>query len=61
MSGGREFLQLKAHLPFDVGYTNQRHLGVPAVVQQVKDWVLSLQQLGSLLRQRFNPQPGAVG
>ena len=36
-------------------------IGVPAVGQWVKDLVLSLQQFGSLLRQRFHPQPREVG
>ena len=31
------------------------------MVQWAKDLALSLQQLRSLLRQGFNPQPGAVG
>ena len=35
--------------------------GVPTVVQRVKDLALSLQQLGLLLKHRFDPQPGAVG
>ena len=35
--------------------------GVPTVVQQVKDPVLSLQQLGSLMRRGFDPRPGTVG
>ena len=34
---------------------------VTAVVQQVKDPVLSLQQLRLLLRQGFNPQTCTVG
>ena len=31
------------------------------MAQEVKDPALSLQQLGSLLRCGFNPQPGVVG
>jgi len=31
--------------------------GVPTVVKRVKDLELSLQQLGLLLRCRFNPSP----
>lgn len=38
-----------------------RNLGIPAGAEQVKDLVLSLQQLGPLQRLRFDPQPGAVG
>ena len=37
------------------------HYGVPTVAQWVKDLVLSLQWLRSLLRHRFDPQPGTVG
>ena len=36
-------------------------MGVPIVMQWVKELVFSLQLLGSLLRRRFNPQPSAVG
>ena len=35
--------------------------GVSAVAQQVKDLVLSLRQLGSLLRHKFDLHPGTVG
>ena len=41
--------------------TNKTLPGVPALVQWVKDQSLSLQQLRSMLRYGFNPQPGAVG
>lgn len=33
----------------------KRVLGVPAMARQVKDLALSLQQLGLLLRRRFDP------
>ena len=36
-------------------------LGVPTAVQRAKAPALSLCQLGSLLRRRFDPWPGAVG
>ena len=42
-------------------FHNKKCVGVPAVVQQVKDPMLSLQRLGALLTCRFNPWPGAVG
>ena len=38
-----------------------RIIGVPAVAQQVKDLMLSLQQFGSLLRHEFDPWPSIVG
>ena len=39
--------------------THQK-IGVPTVLQLVKDPVLSLQQLGLLLRHGFDPQAGRV-
>ena len=36
-------------------------IGVPTVVQWVKDLALSLGRLRSLLRYRFRLQPGTVG
>ena len=36
-------------------------VGVPALAQWVKDLMLSLQQLGFLWRQRFDPWPGSCG
>ena len=45
----------KEYLPKDL------QIGVPVVVQWIKDPALFLQQLGSLLRHGFNPWPGTVG
>ena len=39
----------------------KRASGVPSVAQWVKELVLSLQQLGSLRRNVYDPQPSAVG
>ena len=39
----------------------KNYIGVPAVAQWVKELVLSLQQLRSLLRYEFKPQLSEVG
>lgn len=41
-------------------FENQKLLGVPAVAQWAEDVVLSLQQLGSLLKLGFDPEPSTV-
>ena len=50
-------------ISYDIAYTwNLKYdTGVPTVTQQVKDPVLSLQQLRSLLRHGLNPRPSTVG
>ena len=39
----------------------EKGIGVPTVVQWIKDLALSLQWLKSLLRHRFDPQSHTVG
>ena len=36
-------------------------MGIPVMVQWAKDPALSLQWLGSLQKQEFNPQPSIMG